>query len=97
VPEPSKACICGFSIAGIAGSNPARHMDISFLSVLGVFRQKCLRRSDHSSRAVPPSVMCQNECDPEGVTVRMLWLTTVYCAGGGAGGGQCYRNSGLTF
>jgi len=30
----SKAWVCGLSLAGIVGSNPAREMDVSLVSVL---------------------------------------------------------------
>ena len=36
-----KACVCGRSIAGTAGSNPAAGVDFSLLSVL------CAVRADH--------------------------------------------------
>jgi hypothetical protein len=42
---------CGHALAGIAGSNPARDMDICFL--LGL-----CGRADHSSRGVTKSVVC---------------------------------------
>jgi hypothetical protein len=53
-----KTWVCGRSLAGIAGSNSASGMDVSLLWVLCVFRQRSLRRADHSSRGVPPKVVC---------------------------------------
>jgi hypothetical protein len=54
----SKAWVCGRSLAGIADSNPAGDMDVCLLWVLCVFSYKSLRRVDHSSRGVLPSVVC---------------------------------------
>ena len=52
----SQAWVCGRSVSGTAGSNPARRMDISseccVLSGLGLWS-----RADHSSRGVLPSVV----------------------------------------
>jgi hypothetical protein len=50
----SKAWVCGRSLAGIVGSNPAGGMDGCLLWVLCV---KSLRRDDNSSRAVLPRVV----------------------------------------
>jgi hypothetical protein len=54
----SKAWICGRSLAGLAGSNPAKNMDVCLLCVLCFVRYRSLRRAYHSSRGVLPSVMC---------------------------------------
>ena len=43
----SQAWEYGCSLAGIAGSNPARGMDVRRLWVLCVDRQKSMRRDDH--------------------------------------------------
>ena len=48
----SKEWVCGRSLAGIVGSNPAGGMD-----TLCVVRYKSLRRADHRSREVLPSVV----------------------------------------
>ena len=56
VAERCKACVCGRLLVGIAGSNPAGF--ISILWLLSVFRNRSLRRADHSSRGIPPCVMC---------------------------------------
>ena len=60
----SKAWIYGRSLDGIAGSNPARGMDVCLLRVLWIVKYKSLRRADHSSRVLP-SVVCPIECDRE--------------------------------
>jgi hypothetical protein len=52
----SKAWVCGCSLTGIVGSNPAEGMDVCLLWVLCVVRS--LRRAGPSSRGVLPSVMC---------------------------------------
>ena len=39
------------------GSNPAGDMDVCLLGLLCVLRQKSLRRADHLSRGVLPTVM----------------------------------------
>jgi len=41
VPEHSKAWVCGRSLAGIAGSNPARDIDVSLVSVVLSGRGLC--------------------------------------------------------
>ena len=55
----SKAWFYGHSLAGIVGSNRAEDMDVCLLWVLCVVRS--LRRSDHSSRGVLPTVECLRE------------------------------------
>jgi hypothetical protein len=42
-------------------SNPVGDMDIYLLGVLRVVRYRSLRRADHSSRGVLPSVVCLSE------------------------------------
>ena len=54
----SKAWVSRRSLAGIAGSNPAGGMDLCLLWILCVVRYRYLRRADHSSRGVLPSVVC---------------------------------------
>jgi len=56
----SKAWVCGHSLAGIGGSIPAGSMDACLLRVLFVIRYRSLRRADHSSRRLLPSVVCLN-------------------------------------
>jgi hypothetical protein len=59
----SKACVCGRSLAGIAGSNPAGGMDVCLL--FSVVRYRPVRRAEPSSRAVLPSVcvcVCVRAC-----------------------------------
>ena len=53
----SKAWVCGHSPAEILGSNSTGGMDVCLMLVLCVVRQKYLRRADHSSRGVLPSVL----------------------------------------
>jgi len=53
----SKAWVCGCTLAEIAGSNPAGGMDACLLSELCVVRRRSLRRADHSSRGVLPSMV----------------------------------------
>jgi hypothetical protein len=70
-----KMWFCGRSLAGIAGSNPTVVIDV--LSLVSVARcQKSLRRDDHSSRGVLPSVVCLS------VTVKP-WPARGSRAGGG--------------
>ena len=53
----SKAYVCGRSLAEIVGSNPTGGMDVCLLWVLCVVRLRSLRRADHSSRGVLPTVV----------------------------------------
>jgi hypothetical protein len=49
----SKTYVCGYLIAGIAGSNPAEEVDVGLLCLFCVCvfrRQRPLRRADHSFR-----------------------------------------------
>ena len=55
----SKAWIRGHSLAGIAGSNPARSMDVCLLWVFCVVRG-LLRQADYSPRGMLPSVVCMS-------------------------------------
>jgi hypothetical protein len=57
VAERSKAWVWSRSPAGIAGLNPAGDMDVCLLWVLCVVRHRSLRRADHSSRGVQPTVV----------------------------------------
>jgi len=45
--------------------------------VLCVVRWNSLRRADHPSRGVLPTVMCPAECDLQTSTIRRLWPTRV--------------------
>ena len=54
----SKAWFCGRSFAGIEGSNLAEGMDVCLLCISNVVKYRSLRRADHSSRGVPPNVVC---------------------------------------
>jgi len=54
----STAHVCGHSVpAGVVGSNPTGGTDVCPLRVLYVVRQRSLRRADHSSRGVLPTVV----------------------------------------
>ena len=75
----SKAWNCGRSLAGITDSNPAGGIDVCLLWVLCIVRLRSLRRADHASRDVLPSV-CVSECDREASTMRRSWPTTCCCA-----------------
>ena len=54
----SKTWVCGRSLAEIVGSNRAGSMDACLLWVLCVVGYRSLRRADHSSKGVLPSVVC---------------------------------------
>jgi hypothetical protein len=54
----SKAWVCSRSLAGFAGSNPARITYVCLLWVLCVVRYRSLRRADHSSRGFLSTVVC---------------------------------------
>jgi hypothetical protein len=51
-----EAWVCGRSLAGIAGLNPAGGMDVCLLCVLCYVRYRSLRRADPSSKEVLPNV-----------------------------------------
>jgi hypothetical protein len=73
----SKARFYGRSLAGIAGSNPAWCMNVCLLWVLCVVRQRSLRRADHSSRGVLPSVVCLSVIEePHRESLGLLWLSS---------------------
>jgi len=57
VATPSKSWVCDLSLAGFVGPNPAGGMGVCLLSGV-VVRKRPLRRADHSSREVLPSVAC---------------------------------------
>jgi hypothetical protein len=80
VATQSKAWVCGCSIAGIVGSNPAGAMD--FLSLVSaVFCQvEASALADHSSREVLPILACLTECDRVALIMRRLWPTRGSCA-----------------
>ena len=76
----SKAWVCDRSLAGISGSNLVEDMDICLLWVLCVVRWRSLCRADHSSRGVPPTVVCLS-------VIMNPWLTRC-CYAMGVGGGR---------
>jgi hypothetical protein len=55
VAVPSKAWVYGLKLAAVAGSNPARGIDVCLLLSVGCCR---IRRADHSYRGVLPSEVC---------------------------------------
>jgi hypothetical protein len=59
---PSKVWVCSRSLAGIAGSNPARGMDLSLVSVVWCQVDMPLRRADHTSTGVLLSMTCLTKC-----------------------------------
>jgi hypothetical protein len=65
VTAPSKVWVCGRSLAGIVGLNPAGNMDVLFLCFV---KYRSLRRADHSYRGVVPSAI--SECDREASIMR---------------------------
>jgi hypothetical protein len=58
--KKGKAWVCGRSLAGIVGPNPAGGIDISLLSVVCYLSgtERSLRRADHSSREVLLIMVC---------------------------------------
>jgi len=68
VAVPSKMWICGRSLVGIVGSNPAGGIYVCVLCVLCVFGYRSLRRADHSSGGVLLTVVFQ--CNLETSTTR---------------------------
>ena len=75
----SKAWVCGGSLAGIAGSNPAGGVNVSLLRMLCVVRQMSLRRTDHSSRGVLPGGMYLGVIVKPPI-LRRPWPIRGYCA-----------------
>jgi hypothetical protein len=64
----------------VMGSKTPEDMDICLLWVLYVVRERSLRRADHSSRGVLPSVVRLSECDREASIMRRPWSTKGCCA-----------------
>jgi hypothetical protein len=75
----SKAWVGGRSLAGIVVSNPAGGMDVCLVSIVCCQVERSLRRADHLSREVRPSVMRLAECDHEFLTIRGPWPTGSCC------------------
>jgi len=67
----SKARVCGHSLPGFVGSNPAGGMKVCLLCVLWVVRQRSVCRADKSSRGGLPIMVCvsvivsESMCDCE--------------------------------
>jgi hypothetical protein len=55
--------------------NSSRSLDVWLLWELCVVKERFLRRADHSSSRVLPSVVCLNKWDREVWTVRRTWPT----------------------
>jgi hypothetical protein len=53
-----KAWVCGRSLVGIASLNTVGSIDVCLLWFLCLVKYRVLRRADHSSRGVLPSVAC---------------------------------------
>jgi hypothetical protein len=70
----SKAWVCGRSLAGIAGSNPASGVDVCLLWLFCSLKWMSLCQADHSSRGVLPTVVCL-ECDREASIMTRPWST----------------------
>ena len=60
VPEAarSKAWVCGRSLAGIVGSNPAGDKDVCLVRVVCCQVEGSLRRADHSFIGILKTVVC---------------------------------------
>jgi hypothetical protein len=78
VAAPSKAWVCGHSLAWIAISNPAGGMDICLLRVLYMVRKKSPLRADHSPRGVLPRVVSLDEVVEASIMERP-WLARSCC------------------
>jgi len=59
----SGSAVCGRSLVGTAGSNPAGNMGACLLRVLYVGKKKSLRLTDHPSREIPLAIVYLPECD----------------------------------
>ena len=85
--ERCKACVCGRSLAGVAGSNPARGMDVSVLCVLyskGQMSKPGQRSRDKVQRKkIPPgscrSVPCERYVLPGADLSSTEFLPIVVC------------------
>jgi len=58
VAASSKTWVCGRSLAGIAGSNPAGVMDVCLCDYCVLLGRGIYEEADHPSRGVLPSVVC---------------------------------------
>ena len=73
----AKAWVCGSSLTGFAGSNPASGMDV-LCCVLCVVRQRSASGWSLVQRS--PIECVVSECDREAVIMRRPWPTRGYCA-----------------
>jgi hypothetical protein len=76
----SKALVCGRSPTEIVGSNSTGGIDVCLLWVLWVVRYRYLRRADHSSRGVLPTVVRRCVCSINLMNEESL----AHCGWGGA-------------
>jgi len=73
----SKACVCGLWLLGLrVRIQPAALMSV--FSVVCCQGERSLRRADHSSREVLPSVGCL-ECDIDASIMGRPWHTGACC------------------
>ena len=75
----AKVWVCGRSPTEIVGSNSTGDMDVCLSWVLCVVKWRSLRRADHSSRGVLPTVV-HRLCDQETSWMRRPWPTVDCCA-----------------
>ena len=76
----SKAWVCGRSLVGIVGSNPAGGMDVCLLWVGVVCCQVEVSASRLSLVQRSPTECGVSECDREASIMRRPWPTRGYCA-----------------
>ena len=77
---PSKAWVCGRSLAGIYGFESSReHGCLSLVSVV-CFQVEVSASADHSSRGVFSGVVCVTECGREASIMRRPWSIRGCCA-----------------
>jgi len=72
------AWVCGRSLAGTVGSNPAKGVDVYPLRVLCVVKQSSLRRVYRSYRGIRPTVVCLR--DREVSIMSRIWPASGWCA-----------------
>jgi hypothetical protein len=81
VAERSKTRVCGRSLAGIAGLNPAGVVDVCLVWMLCIVRQKFLRWADPSSGEDLPAVMCYHVCSRKLMNQAALARVGLLCGG----------------
>jgi hypothetical protein len=73
VTAPSKDVGVRLLLARVAGLNPPRGMSVAIVVCCQV--EVSLRRADHSSRGILPTLLCVTEYDREVWTMRRPWST----------------------